>query len=89
MYSGLPHAFDSVKVWTYDEKRNYTKGIQRRQCGSCDGHNKRKKGELSFVVNLGVAYDGIPLDEPLVPSVIFSIVIQVWSTFLGAFEKIT
>ena len=28
------------------------------------------KGELSFVVdgaNLGVAYDGIPLDKPLVP----------------------
>ena len=31
------------------------------------------KGELSFVVNdvnLGVAYDGIPLDKPLVPCVI-------------------
>ena len=31
------------------------------------------KGELSFVLNgvkLGVAYDGIPLDEPLVPCVI-------------------
>ena len=30
-------------------------------------------GELSFVVNgvnLGVAYDGIPLDKPLVPCVI-------------------
>ena len=30
------------------------------------------KGELSFVVNgvnLGVAYDGIPLDKPLVPCV--------------------
>ena len=32
------------------------------------------KGELSFVldgVNLGVAYEGIPLDKPLVPCVIF------------------
>ena len=31
------------------------------------------KGELSFVlkgVNLGVAYDGIPLDKPLVPCAI-------------------
>ena len=33
------------------------------------------KGELSFVlngVNLGVAYDGIPLDKPLVPCVFLS-----------------
>lgn len=33
------------------------------------------KGELSFSVNgvnLGVAYEGIPLDEPLVPCVIFT-----------------
>ena len=32
-----------------------------------------KKGELSFVLNganLGVAFDGIPLDKPLVPCVI-------------------
>ena len=32
------------------------------------------KGELSFVVdgvNLGVAFDGIPLDKPLVPCIIF------------------
>ena len=31
------------------------------------------KGELSFVVsglNLGIAFDGIPLDKPLVPCVI-------------------
>ena len=31
------------------------------------------KGELSFIVNgvnLGVAYEGIPLDKPLVPCVI-------------------
>ena len=30
------------------------------------------KGELSFVlnrVNLGVAYEGVPLDKPLVPCV--------------------
>ena len=30
------------------------------------------KGELSFIVdgvNLGVAFDGIPLDKPLVPCV--------------------
>ena len=30
------------------------------------------KGELSFIlngVNLGVAYEGIPLDKPLVPCV--------------------
>ena len=33
------------------------------------------KGELSFVVdgvNLGVAYDGIPLDKPLVPCVVLN-----------------
>ena len=33
-----------------------------------------RKGELSFVlngVNLGVAYEGIPLDKPLVPCVLF------------------
>ena len=32
-----------------------------------------EKGELSFAlndVNLGVAYEGIPLDKPLVPCVI-------------------
>ena len=32
------------------------------------------KGELSFVlhgVNLGVAYEGIPLDRPLMPCVLF------------------
>ena len=31
------------------------------------------KGELSFIldgVNLGVAYEGIPLDKPLVPCVL-------------------
>ena len=31
------------------------------------------KGELSFIVNsvnLGIAYDGIPLDKPLVPCVL-------------------
>ena len=31
------------------------------------------KGELSFIinsVNLGVAFDGIPLDKPLVPCVV-------------------
>ena len=31
------------------------------------------KGELSFVlngVNLGVAYEGIPLDKPLIPCVL-------------------
>ena len=31
------------------------------------------KGELSFVVggvNLGVAYEGIPLDKPIVPCVL-------------------
>ena len=33
------------------------------------------KGKLSFVlngVNLGVAYEGIPLDKPLVPCVVLS-----------------
>ena len=33
------------------------------------------KGELSFAlngVNLGVAYEGIPLDKPLVPCVLLS-----------------
>ena len=33
------------------------------------------KGELSFIVNdvsLGIAYEGIPLDKPLVPCVLFS-----------------
>ena len=33
------------------------------------------KGELSFVmsgINLGVAYEGIPLDKPLVPCVLLS-----------------
>ena len=31
------------------------------------------KGELSFIVNgvnLGIAFDGIPLDKPLVPCVL-------------------
>ena len=28
------------------------------------------KGELSFGVNFGVAYDGIPLDKPLAPCIL-------------------
>ena len=40
------------------------------------------KGELSFVVsgvNLGVAYDGIPLDKPLVPVSFFTTKVIQWN----------
>ena len=41
------------------------------------------KGELSFVVNsvnLGVAFDGIPLDKPLVPCAILCCEGDSWNT---------
>ena len=65
--SGPPHEYKSKKyVQNVDAKSSYT--------GDSVGVvMDTAKGELSFVlneVNIGVAYEGIPLDEPLVPCVL-------------------
>ena len=41
-----------------------------------------EKGEISFVVNgvsLGVAYEGVPLDKPLVPCVLLTTRETLWN----------
>ena len=48
------------------------------------------KGELSFVVNgvnLGVAYEGIPLDKPLVPCVLLLYQVIQWNSLFNSFFK--
>ena len=69
LFSGPPHNYNDWKEYG-----------SRKECGkyvhtgdSVGVVMDTTKGELSFVlsgVNLGVAYDGIPLDEPLLPCVL-------------------
>ena len=57
------------KIWSKERRKIH---LHRRQHGSYNGHNK---GELSFVVggvNFGVTFEGIPLNEPLVPYVLLN-----------------
>ena len=67
LYSGPPHFYKRKKYGPYEKKVSFT-------------HNGNpigvvmdtSKGELSFHIgktSYGVAYEGIPLDEPLVPCV--------------------
>lgn len=68
LFSGPPHNYSGEKYGPEKDNDNIT----------YEGDNvgvvmDTKKGELSFVldeVNHGVAYEGIPLDEPLVPCAI-------------------
>ena len=69
LYSGPPHNY-------YEEFYGPRKGWYERRMHTGDSVGAvmdTMKGELSFVVNgvnLGVAYEGIPLDKPLVPCVL-------------------
>ena len=67
--SGLPHKYDNTKEYGPRKGR----GEYVHTGGSVGVVMDTTKGELSFVVNgvnLGVAYEGIPLDKPLVPCVL-------------------
>ena len=62
LWSGPPHNYKGKKYGQYVYTRNNAWVVM-----------DTAKGELSFVVNgvnLGVAYEGIPLDKPLVPCVL-------------------
>ena len=68
LHSGPPHKYDGKK---YGPRKGDGKYIHTGD--SVDVAIDTSKGELSFVVdgvNLGVAFDGIPLDKPLVPCVL-------------------
>ena len=68
LQSGPPHKYSTRAYGPRKEKGNYV------HTGDSVGVvMDTTKGELSFVlngVNLGVAYEGIPLNKPLVPCVI-------------------
>ena len=66
--SGPPHRYVGKEYGPRKEKGKYV-----HRGDSVGVVMDTAKGELSFVVkgvNLGVAYEGIPLDKPLVPSAI-------------------
>ena len=68
LFSGPPHKYESKKYGPRKEDGEYV-----RTGDSIGVVMDTAKGELSFAlngVNLGVAYKGIPLDEPLVPCAI-------------------
>ena len=69
LYSGPPHNYDEKE---YGPRKEYN-GLYVHTGDSVGVVVDTTKGELSFVlggVNFGVAYDGIPLDKPLVPCVL-------------------
>ena len=66
--SGPPHSYSRKE---YGPRKWYEKYVHTGD--SVGVVMDTAKGELSFVVNgvnLGVAFDGIPLDKPLVPCVL-------------------
>ena len=68
LFSGPPHNY---KWKEYEPRKREGKYVHTGD--SVGVVMDKAKGELSFVlngVNLGVAFDGIPLDKPLVPCVI-------------------
>ena len=68
LYSGPPHNYNNKE---YGPRKGEGKYVHTGD--SVGVVMDTAKGELSFVlkgVNLGVAYEGIPLDKPLVPCVI-------------------
>ena len=75
LYSGPPHNYKGKEYGSRKEDGQYF------YTGDSVGvMMDTAKGELSFVVNgvnLGVAYDGIPLDKPLVPCVLLGVTFEV------------
>ena len=70
LYSGPPHSY-SYKEYGLKKK----KGEYVHTGDSVGVVMDTAKGELSFVVNgvnFGIAYEGIPLDKPLVPCVLLT-----------------
>ena len=68
LYSGPPHKFKGKDYSPTESDMGY---VHTR--GSVGVVMDTAKGELSFAINgmnLGVAYEGIPLDKPLIPCVI-------------------
>ena len=68
MYSGPPHNYEWKE---YGPRKGYGEYVHAGD--SVGVVMDTAKGDLSFVlngVNLGVAYEGIPLDKPLVPCVL-------------------
>ena len=68
LYSGTPHKYDGK---TYGPGDKWIKTVHSLY--SVGAVMDTTKGVLSFTlngINLGVAYEGIPLDEPLVPCVL-------------------
>ena len=68
LWSGPPHNYEGKKYGP--RKKDGTYVNERDSVGVV---MDTAKGELSFFVNgvnLGVAFDGIPLDKPLVPCVL-------------------
>ena len=66
--SGPPHGYDGKE---YGPRKEYGEYVHTG--GTAGVVMDTAKGDLSFVVNgvnLGVAFEGIPLDKPLVPCVI-------------------
>ena len=72
LWSGPPHNYENKEYGPRKEDGKYV------HTGDSVGVvMDTAKGELSFVVNgvnLGVAFDGIPLDKPLVPCVLLGCV---------------
>ena len=70
LWSGPPHNYEGKEYGPSKREGEYV------HTGDSVGvvmNTTKTKGKLSFVVNgvnLGVAYDGIPLDEPLAPCVL-------------------
>ena len=70
LFSGPPHNYREKE---YGPRKGSGQYVHTRD--SVGVIMDTTKGELSFAlngVNLGVAYDGIPLDKPLVPCVALS-----------------
>ena len=68
LWSGPPHSYRSKEHGPRKKEGEYI-----HTGGSVGVVMDTSKGELSFAlsgVNLGVAYEGIPLDKPLVPCVL-------------------
>ena len=68
LYSGPPHKYRGKE---YGPRKGYGQYVHKGD--SVDVVMDTTKGDLSFAlngVNLGVAYEEIPLDKPLVPCVI-------------------
>ena len=72
LHSGPPHSIDGTN---YGKRKGYGQYVHTGDTVNIVMDTTKAKGELSFVVsgvNLGVAYEGIPLDKPLVPCVLLA-----------------